>query len=71
MTRIDIRIFLFYVTRIDRTYKLYYAGGQKRPDAQYARPVINPDGKVMGHVAEGNRKDLRNAVEAAHNAAPG
>lgn len=56
---------------IDRTYKMYYAGAQKRPDAQYARPVINPDGKVVGHVGEGNRKDIRNAVEAAHNAAPG
>lgn len=57
--------------RIDRTYKIYYGGAQKRPDAQYARPVINPDGKVVGHVGEGNRKDIRNAVECAHSAAPG
>ena len=57
--------------RIDRTYKMYYGGAQKRPDAPYARPVTNPDGKVVGHVGEGNRKDIRNAVEAAHNAAPG
>lgn len=56
---------------IDRTFKMYYGGGQKRPDAPYVRPVINPDGKVVGHVGEGNRKDVRNAVETAHAAAPG
>lgn len=50
---------------------MYYGGGQKRPDAPYVRPVINPDGKVVGHVGEGNRKDVRNAVETAHAAAPG
>ncbi|XP_041351976.1 aldehyde dehydrogenase family 16 member A1-like [Gigantopelta aegis] len=56
---------------IDRTYKLYYGGAQKRPDGQYSRPVISPSGKVVGHVGDGNRKDVRNAVEAAHGAAPG
>ena len=50
---------------------MYYGGAQKRPDAPYARPVTNPDGIVVGHVGEGNRKDIRNAVEAAHNASPG
>ncbi|KAL5009729.1 hypothetical protein ScPMuIL_012034 [Solemya velum] len=59
------------VPGIDRTYKMYYGGAQKRPDAQYARPVIGADGTVIGHVGEGNRKDVRNAVEAAHSAAPG
>jgi hypothetical protein len=56
---------------IDRTYKLYYGGGQKRPDAQYARPIYSADGKLMANVPEANRKDVRNAVEAAHKAAPG
>ena len=56
---------------IDHTYKMYYGGSQKRPDAPYARPVISPNGQVVGHVGEGNRKDVRNAVEAAHKAAPG
>ncbi|KAK6170273.1 hypothetical protein SNE40_018701 [Patella caerulea] len=56
---------------IDRTYKLYYGGAQKRPDGQYSRPIRNPDGKVVGLVGESNRKDVRNAVEAAHKAAPG
>jgi len=50
---------------------MYYGGAQKRPDAPYARPVVTPDGKVIGHVGEGNRKDVRNAVESAHSAAPG
>jgi aldehyde dehydrogenase (NAD+) len=56
---------------IDRTYKMYYGGAQQRPDAPYARPIRSVDGKVIGHVGEGNRKDIRNAVEAAHRAAPG
>ena len=62
-------MFQFY--SIDRTFKMYYGGAQKRPDAPYVRPVSNPSGQVMGHVGEGNRKDIRNAVEAAHKAAPG
>ena len=56
---------------VDRTYKMYYGGAQQRPDAQYARPIRGADGKVMGHVGEGSRKDIRNAVESAANAAPG
>lgn len=59
------------VCSIDRTLKMYIGGGQKRPDAPYARPVMSPDGKVVGQVSEGNRKDIREAVEAAHKAAPG
>ena len=50
---------------------MYYGGSQKRPDAPYARAICNPSGEVLGHVGEGNRKDIRNAVEAAHKAAPG
>ena len=50
---------------------MYYGGGQKRPDAPYARPIRGHKGEVIGHVGEGNRKDVRNAVEAAHKAAPG
>ena len=50
---------------------MYVGGAQKRPDAPYARPVVTPSGKVVGQVGEGNRKDIRDAVEAAHKAAPG
>jgi len=51
---------------IDRTYKLFIGGRQTRPDQGYSRKIVAPDGRVLGEVAEGNRKDVRNAVEAAH-----
>src|SRR5690606_20468705 len=53
---------------IDRTAKLYIGGKQARPDSGYARPVLGADGKHLGEVGEGNRKDIRNAVEAARGA---
>ena len=56
---------------MDKTYKLYYGGGQKRPDSQSVRAVEGKGGKVLGHISEGSRKDIRNAVEAANKAAPG
>jgi aldehyde dehydrogenase (NAD+) len=51
---------------IDRTPKLYIGGKQARPDSGYSLVVQSPDGRRLGEVGEGNRKDLRNAVEAAH-----
>jgi aldehyde dehydrogenase (NAD+) len=51
---------------IDRTLKLYIGGKQARPDSGYSRLVRRPDGGVAGEVGDGNRKDIRNAVEAAH-----
>lgn len=56
---------------IDRTYKVYIGGQQKRPDGCYSYPVLAPDGSLLGEAADGNRKDIRDAVEAAHAAAPG
>ncbi len=53
---------------IDRTPKLYVGGRQMRPDAPYVRYVFGPDGRLVGEVGEGNRKDVRNAVEAARTA---
>jgi aldehyde dehydrogenase (NAD+) len=50
---------------IDRTAKMYIGGKQARPDSGYSRPVHGPDGAIVGEVGEGNRKDIRNAVEAA------
>ena len=52
---------------IDRTAKMYVGGKQVRPDGGYSLPVIGPAGQV-GEVGAGNRKDIRNAVEAAHKA---
>jgi aldehyde dehydrogenase (NAD+) len=51
---------------IDRTPKLFIGGRQARPDAGYSRRVLAPNGTIVGEVGEGNRKDVRNAVEAAH-----
>ncbi len=51
---------------LDRTAKLYIGGKQARPDGGYSRAVWGPRGKLLGHVGIGNRKDIRNAVEAAH-----
>lgn len=57
------------VDSIDRTAKLYIGGKQARPDGNYSLPVISPAGKLIGEMGEGNRKDIRNAVEAAQGAA--
>jgi aldehyde dehydrogenase (NAD+) len=51
---------------IDRTPKLFIGGKQTRPDQGYSRRILGPSGALVGEVPEGNRKDLRNAVEAAH-----
>jgi aldehyde dehydrogenase (NAD+) len=54
---------------IDRTAKLYIGGKQARPDGGYSLEVVGADGRTLGQVGRGNRKDIRNAVEAAHKAA--
>jgi len=50
---------------IDRTAKLYIGGKQSRPDSGYSYDVKNAKGRVIGQAGLGNRKDIRNAVEAA------
>ncbi|PZO81255.1 MAG: aldehyde dehydrogenase [Mesorhizobium amorphae] len=52
---------------IDRTAKLYVGGKQARPDSGYSYGVAGSGGAV-GLAGLGNRKDIRNAVEAAHKA---
>jgi aldehyde dehydrogenase (NAD+) len=54
--------------QLDQTAKMYIGGKQARPDSGYSRPVHGADGKLIGEVGEGNRKDIRNAVEAARKA---
>ena len=56
---------------VDRTAKLFIGGKQARPDSGYSIRISGADGHAIGEVGEGNRKDIRNAVEAAHAAAPG
>ncbi len=53
---------------VDRTAKLYVGGKQVRPDGGYARAVFGADGKLIGQAPIANRKDIRNAVEAARKA---
>ena len=53
---------------IDRTPKLFIGGKQARPDQGYTRRIHAPDGTLVGESPEGNRKDIRNAVEAAQSA---
>ncbi|MBF9048035.1 aldehyde dehydrogenase family protein [Rhodobacterales bacterium LSUCC0031] len=55
-------------TGLDRTAKLYIGGKQTRPDGGYSTAVWSKRGKLLGHVGIGNRKDIRNAVEAARGA---
>ncbi|MBD1204040.1 MAG: aldehyde dehydrogenase family protein [Rhodobacteraceae bacterium] len=56
----------FDTPALDRTAKLFIGGKQARPDGGYSRAVFSPKGRHLGHVGIGNRKDIRNAVEAAH-----
>jgi aldehyde dehydrogenase (NAD+) len=53
---------------IDRTVKLYIGGKQARPDSGYSMEVRSPEGALLGEAPLGNRKDIRNAVEAARKA---
>jgi aldehyde dehydrogenase (NAD+) len=54
---------------IDRTVKLYIGGKQARPDSGYSIQVWGASGQLLGEASMGNRKDIRNAVEAARKAA--
>jgi len=58
----------FSAPPIDRTVKLYIGGKQARPDSGYSMAVRAADGRVLGEAPLGNRKDIRNAVEAARKA---
>ena len=51
---------------IDRTAKVFIGGQQRRPDGNYSYKITNPAGKLVGEASLGNRKDIRDAVEAAN-----
>ena len=53
---------------IDRTAKNYIGGKQVRADGGDTRLVTAHNGRPLGRVGVGNRKDIRDAVEAAFNA---
>jgi aldehyde dehydrogenase (NAD+) len=50
---------------IDRSPKLYIGGKQTRSDSGYSFSVEDSDGHYISETGFGNRKDIRNAVEAA------
>ncbi|MBY6162563.1 aldehyde dehydrogenase family protein [Mameliella alba] len=54
---------------VDRTAKLYIGGKQARPDGGYANNIFDKSGQLIGQAPIANRKDVRNAVEAARGAA--
>ncbi len=55
------------VPGMDKTPKMYIGGKQVRPDGGYSYPILNNKGQLITHAGLGNRKDVRNAVEAAAN----
>jgi aldehyde dehydrogenase (NAD+) len=50
---------------IDRSPKLYIGGKQTRSDSGYSFAVEDSEGRYISETGLGNRKDIRNAVEAA------
>jgi aldehyde dehydrogenase (NAD+) len=56
------------IPAVDRTVKQYIGGKQVRPDSGYSMEVRAADGTLLGEAPFGNRKDIRNAVEAARKA---
>lgn len=52
-------------------YGLFIGGRFQAPGSRSSRPIQDSQGNLHGYVAEGGAKDIRSAVEAAHQAAPG
>jgi acyl-CoA reductase-like NAD-dependent aldehyde dehydrogenase len=61
MSRLDVR----------KTYKLYIGGKFPRSESGRSYPALDGDGEVLARVAQGSRKDLRDAVRVAREAVPG
>lgn len=56
---------------ITKTPKVFVGGAFIRSESGRVLPIHSPNGQLLGNVPRCTRKDLRNAVEAAANAAPG
>ncbi|XP_068959447.1 aldehyde dehydrogenase family 16 member A1 [Petaurus breviceps papuanus] len=50
-------------------YGVFLAGRFQNPASRSSRPILGSSGNFYAHVAEGSAKDIRVAVEAAHQAA--
>jgi aldehyde dehydrogenase (NAD+) len=55
---------------IDRTFRFLIGGKLARPDQAGSFQIKSPGGDLLAVVGEANRKDVRNAVEAARGAFP-
>ncbi len=55
------------VQGMDKTPKMYIGGKQVRPDGGYSYAIHDHQGQLITYAGLGNRKDVRNAVEAAAN----
>jgi aldehyde dehydrogenase (NAD+) len=55
---------------IDRTFRFLIGGKLARPDQAGSFSITSPSGELLAVVGEANRKDVRNAVEAARAAFP-
>lgn len=53
---------------VDRTFRFLIGGKLARPDQSGSFQVKSPAGELLAVVGEANRKDVRNAVEAARGA---
>ena len=58
MARLDVK----------KTHKLYIAGEFPRSESGRTFPALDDDGNVIARMAQGSRKDLRDAVRAARSA---
>ncbi len=58
MSRVDVR----------KTYKLYIGGAFPRSESGRSYPALDAAGEVVARVADGSRKDLRDAVRVARGA---
>lgn len=56
---------------VDRTSKMFIGGKQARPDGGLSTSIYSQSKQLIGEVGKGNRKDIRNAVEAARAAQGG
>jgi len=58
------------INQIDRTLRFLIGGKLARPDQAGSFHIKTPGGELLAVVGEANRKDVRNAVEAARGAFP-
>ena len=54
------------IPHIDQTRKMFIGGAQKRGDSGHSIAIFDNQREEIATVGRGNRKDIRNAVEAAN-----